>query len=383
MPRALLPGPGPPPLLSPAPVHTGAVRRSSRSVLTRAAVALALVGSAASALAASPAAEKRVVRGSDGYLFIAQDWSVPCQHAGEARATVDRMAGFVAAVQKSGRDATVLLAPDKATLRTGNLPKDVPLRSCGEREKAEVRRQMTDRLGADTLDLRHDLANAGARHQVYWRQDTHWTPTGGVVLARRLLMQLDPVLEQRVTTRPSTYTRRGDLADVLGIPGRESAQGLQLVNPGVTATELERGDQGVGQGSRHTVAVPDSGGTGRVVPGKTLFLGDSTAATAIGQLAPLFEDATYLWPDQDVTPQQLLEKVEAADRVVVLRVERFSAEWRPYDADVVRRAVGGAQPAERPRRVAALTSGPWQHAAPALVGAPGRGRAGAPARPAG
>ena len=84
------------------------MRPSPLRLLPAAALLLAAVGSLAPAAAAPPAAERRVVRGSDGYLFIAQDWSVPCQHAGEAAATASRMAGLVAAVQRSGRDTTVV-----------------------------------------------------------------------------------------------------------------------------------------------------------------------------------------------------------------------------------------------------------------------------------
>ena len=211
----------------------------------------------------------------------------------------------------------------------------MPAKECGLTEKAAVWRAAHDRLGPDLLDLRGPLADAGARWQVYWRQDTHWTGTGGTVYARQLAARLDPALARRLRLQPVEYARRGDLAQVLGIPGTERVQGVRLVNPDVRVVEHERGDAGVGMGSRRFTATPSTSAA-RVVPGRTLFLGDSFDGTVAAQLAPLFEESVFLWPDTDVPAAVLRDRVAAADRVVVMRVERFTSEWRPYDADVVR-----------------------------------------------
>ncbi|MCW2777158.1 MAG: hypothetical protein JWN17_883 [Frankiales bacterium] len=292
------------------------------------------------ASAASPAAEKRVVRGTDGYLFIAQDWSVPCQYRGQSAATADRMAGFVAAVRRSGREARIVLGPDKATLRVGNLPKQVPLKACGQTEKDAVWSAVHQRLGSALVDLRKPLAGAGARWQTYYRQDTHWTPTSGTVYARSVAASFDPVVGRRLRTEPATYTRRGDLANVLGIPGEETVQGLQTVNPGVQVEERAREDQGIGMGSRHFTATPPPDDLGAVVPGKTLFIGDSFDGTVSTQVAPAFADSTFLWPDGETDATALAQRIGDFDRVVVMRVERFSSQWRPYDADVVKALAG-------------------------------------------
>ncbi len=302
-----------------------------------------LVGAASGALAAGD--PSRVVKGSDGYLFIAQDWSVPCQYRGQSARTAARIGAFVDAVQASGRDTTVTLGPDKATVRSGNAPRTAPERDCGQAEKDAVWKALSARVGPDLLDLRRPLAAAGARYQTYWRQDTHWTPTGGTVYAREVAARLDVVLARQLRLAPAEFTRRGDLANVLGIPGTERVSGVTLVNPGVQVTEGPRGHQGVGQGSRHFTATPTAD-TARVVPGRTLFLGDSFDGTVAPQLARLFEDVTFLWPDDKTSAQDLVDAVAAADRVFVERVERFSSQWRPYDDDVVR-----ALRARLPRRL--------------------------------
>ncbi len=316
-----------------------------RRSLSALAVALLLVLGATGSVAASPEAERRVVRGTDNYLFIAQDWSVPCQYRGQASATAGRMGSFADAVRRSGREVRMVLGPDKATIRTGNVPRTVPQKDCGAAEKAAVWTAVQDRLGPTFVDLRRPLAAAGARWQTYWRQDTHWTPTGGTVYARQLVASFDRPLARSLQTQPATWTRRGDLANVLGIPGTERVEGLRLVNPGVEVAELERGDEGLGMGSRHFMATPTVA-TGRVLPGRTLFIGDSMDGTVVAQLAPAFRDTTFLWPDGQTSATALRDRIADFDRVVVMRVERFSAVWRPYDADVLRAL--SALPRRRP-----------------------------------
>lgn len=326
-----------------APGQTGHVRVPLR-LLAALSLALATAAPAAApASAASPAAEKRVVRGSDGYLFLAQDWSVPCQHRGSYADTAGRMAAFVAAVRRSGRDARVVIGPVKSTLRTGNVPREVPQKACGQRERDAVWSAVHDRLGSDLLDLRRPLAGIGSRWQTYYRQDTHWTPTSGTVYARSVASSFDPLVGRRLQTEPATYTRRGDLAQVLGIPGKETVKGLRTVNPGVTVTELERGDPDMGMGSRHFTATPPVDAPGAVVPGTTLFIGDSFDGTVAAQLAPAFADVTFLWPDGETDAQALADRIGDFDRVVVMRVEQFTWQWRPYDADVLRALSGLSQ----------------------------------------
>ena len=202
------------------------LRPSRLRLLTAAALLLAAVGSLAPAAAAPPAAERRVVRGSDGYLFIAQDWSVPCQHAGEA-AAYGVPDGRLWSPPSSAAAATPRswVGPDKATLRTGNVPRTVPAKQCGLAEKAAVWRAAHDRLGPDLLDLRGPLADAGA--------SVAGLLAPGHALDRHRRHRLRPAARgpARPRARPPAApepveVRRaaGDLAQAWGIPGTETGR---------------------------------------------------------------------------------------------------------------------------------------------------------------
>ncbi len=307
--------------------------------MRRTAVVALLVALVAGPAAAAPTAadRKRVVVGTDSYLFIAQDWTVPCQDAGQAAASAGRTGQLTSAIRRSGREVALVVAPDKSTVRSGNVVASrVPGKACADRQKAAL----WSALAKDPalVDLRRPLSSAGSKHQTYWRKDTHWTPTSSGVYAQQLAKRFDPLLPPRLTTQAATYTRTGDLAQVLQQPARETVQGLRLVSPGVTVRELARRDIGVGIDVRTTRAT--AGPLGRVVPGRTVFVGDSMDDVSVEQLAPLFAEAVFVWllPGRPVAP--VVRELADADRVVVETVERFGSRFRMQQPDAVRAVQG-------------------------------------------
>ncbi len=181
--------------------------------LLAAALCAALV-SAGAAAAVTPAQARRVVVGSSGWLFIAQDWTVACQDTGTARWTAGQMARLRAALLATGRDAVVTIVRELPTTRVEGLT--VPVR-------------------------------------------------------------------------------------------RTTASG------------------------------------GRVVPGRTVFVGDSFHDTAVGQLAPLFEEAVFVWTGVGAAYGPAVALLADADRVVVETVERF-APRAPLLSDAAIAAVAALPP---------------------------------------
>ncbi|MCW2607486.1 MAG: hypothetical protein JWO60_2179 [Frankiales bacterium] len=302
---------------------------------TALALAVALTATLTGAAAAAPTAadRKRVVVGTDGYLFIAQDWTVPCEDRGTAAAVGSRLSQLASAVRSSGRDVVLVIAPDKSTIRTGNVVASrVPSKSCADAQKAAL--WAAAKKDPAFLDLRSPLSSAGARSQTYWRKDTHWSPTASGVYGQQLAKRLDPLLPPRLQQQSASYTRTGDLATVLQQPARETITGLKLVNPQTTVRELARRDVGLVNRVRTTTSSPTA--FGRVVPGTTVFVGDSMDDVSVEQLAPLFAKAVFVWvtPGEPVAP--VVKELGAADTVVVESVERFGSRFRMQQPDAVR-----------------------------------------------
>ncbi|MCW2778697.1 MAG: hypothetical protein JWN17_2422 [Frankiales bacterium] len=305
-----------------------------RRTVVVALVAALAAGAAGTAVAAPSAADrKRVVVGTDGYLFIAQDWTVPCADAGTAAAAGTRIGQVASALRSSGRPTTVVIAPDKSTVRTGNVVASrVPSKACAERQKAALWAEAAKDPGF--LDLRKPLSAAGSRYQTYWRKDTHWTPTSSGVYGQQLAKRLDPLLPPRLESTSATYHRRGDLATVLEQPADETVTGTRLVNPSTTTREAAPRDVGLVNDVRTTRTTASS--LGRLVPGRTVFVGDSMDDVSVEQLAPLFAEAVFVWitPGEPLAP--VLTELKGADRVVLESVERFGARSRMQEPDAVR-----------------------------------------------
>ncbi|MCW2778018.1 MAG: hypothetical protein JWN17_1743 [Frankiales bacterium] len=309
----------------------------------------AVVSAGPTSAAPSARDRARVAVGADGYLYIAQDWTVACQDRGQAARVGAAARDLTEALRTSGRQVVVVLGPNKSTTVARHVPAAAPARDCGDAARAAVWRALTTTARSGFLDLRPALATADRQVQTYWRKDTHWTPTGGAVYARQLARRLDPQLAKGLTTRPVTYTRDGDLAQVLQQPSHETVRGLQLVNPGVTVQELPYTDVGTEHPARRTVALAAPGA--RVVPGRTLLIGDSFDSTALEQLAPLFAQTEFLYPGEsgsDIAP--VVRQVEQADTVVIEVVERFAERYRMFDPDAVA-AVQAVPPRDLVRRV--------------------------------
>ncbi len=304
-----------------------------RTLVAAVCAGTAVAAATASHAAAAPDAAKRVVVGSDGYLFIAQDWTVACQDRGKARTTADRVAALASALQASGRPATVLVAPDKSSIMTKQVPARVPDGACGKAERAALWTALGEHGGPSFLDVRPAVAELSGKQQTYWRKDTHWTPTAGTAYASELARRIDPLTQLRLTTKAATYTRTGDLASVLGRPAGETVRGLQTVNPLVTVRELAPTKVGLTNPVRHTRATAALGG--RVIPGRTVIVGDSMDDVVVEQLAPLFADAVFVWVLEQDPVGPVMAQVRGGDRVVVEAVERLAQRSRVLKPDAV------------------------------------------------
>lgn len=306
------------------------MRRSRAVVGVALALVCAALGTTAGA-AAGPKTSTRVVVGSDGYLFSAQDWTVPCQDAPTAVQTARLLVELGDGLRDSGRHAVVTVGPDKSTVMTSHVPAAVPARECHASQHSAFWGTATS--SPQFLDLRRPLQQAGQRTQVYYRKDTHWSHDGDAVYARALAQRFDPVLALALRTRTTTGTVRGDLASVLGLPAHETVQGQSVLNPRVAVQELPQRSIGLVVPVRTFRATAALGG--RVLPGRTVFVGDSFTAVALHQLAQLSQETVFVWTDNSAPLQPMLDEMATGDRVVIEVVERLSTRFRMFRPDVV------------------------------------------------
>ncbi len=307
--------------------------RRSRRAVAAALLCTVVTGAAASAAAPSAAARKRVVVGSDGYLFSSQDWTVPCQDAATAGATAQLLVDLGAALEKGGRGPVLLLGPDKSTIMTGNLPKTgIPDAACHAAvDQAFWKKASSTRA---FLDLRAPLKKAASSGQVYYRKDTHFSHGGDTVYTISLLRRLDPLLALAQGRVVKAGTVRGDLATVLGLPAGETVSAPTVLNPGVVVTELPERKVGLIVPVKSFTATPTAA-TGRVLPGRTVFVGDSFTAVDMYQLSQLSAETVFVWTDSTAPLQPMLDEIAQGDRVVVEVVERFATRFRMFRQDVV------------------------------------------------
>ena len=250
----------------------------------------------------------KVLIGRNGWLYflgedaraIDRDWrgvhpydpEVPRQVAAEFRRRHDWLA-------QRGIAYVVMVVPDKATIYPEHLPRWVRQVDPSTR---------LDRLYAAlaahpevaVLDLRPALVAAKARQRVYFRTDSHWNYAGATVayavLMRALAAQrpgLAAVPAEVPPFVPGQDTTSGDLAQMLGLPGR-------FVEDDVAPLAKVLANAPARCARRLPVASPDASGTEREVyectgSGPTaLLLRDSMGIALVPPLAENFSRLTVL-----------------------------------------------------------------------------------------
>ncbi len=106
------------------------------------------------------------------------------------------------------------------------------------------------------------------------------------------------------------------------------------VNPGVVVQELPERNIGLTVPVKSFVATAAGAGAA-VLPGRTVFVGDSFTAVALGQLSQLSAETVFIWTDSKAPLQPMLDEIAQGDRVVVEVVERFATRFRMFRPDVV------------------------------------------------
>lgn len=286
-------------------------------------------------------ASGKVVRGKDGYLYLGEDFTKACGGNAAFEKSLSSFLKLAEIIERSGRNAVFTLGPNKSSVVSENLPNAVPTGACAQRAIAHQNAVLDKFQHPEWVGVRSRLAAAqAAGQQPYARTDTHWTTGGGAIFATALAEHFGPGLANRITTKPVTITKTGDLTALLGLASTEAQPSAEL-STGATVTPDPRFAQydpmKILYGKEHWTTSPATG----LVPGKSLILGDSFVYSTLGNLRPLFADGTFLWSGH-VSLADILSHMKASDTVVIELVQRSVRPSHMYASAAFHQKVAAA-----------------------------------------
>ena len=263
----------------------------------------------------------RVVRGDDGFLFLADAVDNACAPHLPPAETADHLDALAAAIDDSGRRVLTMVAPDKSSVHPDLLPADLEKRACFDAYTDELWDDMASGDISGYLDLRAELVGSSAesREPLYLRKDSHWDSAGAIVGIKSAIERLQPGLWNDDEVRfDGLVDYTGDLTGLLGNPQIDQAPLYSVVRPDVVPVSTEVIDNLEGGFNRRFV---NSAPPGRLIPGRTLLFLDSFGLVALPNIVPFFEDLTIV-RFVDYEPAKFSALIEQADTVWMLCVER-------------------------------------------------------------
>ncbi len=268
----------------------------------------------------------RVIRGADGFLFLADAIDVACAPNGTVEESVANLARLASIIDASGRSIVTMVAPDKSSVHPELLPADLAKRACFDAFTSSLWQQLNETNIPGFFDLRAALTqqSANSREPLYLRKDSHWDSAGSLVAVEHAVDHFNPGLWDPTEVSFNGLTDyTGDLTGMQGTPELDQAPMYSIVRPGVTLESTEVIDDIEGGFNRQFI---NSAPPGRLIPGKSLMFLDSYGLAALPQLQPFFEDLTVMRLI-DYNPDTFAALIEASDNVWFMTVER-SITWR-------------------------------------------------------
>lgn len=303
-----------------------------------------------SALAAS---FPKVIEGRNGWLYLGADATNACAPELTMDTVIARLQRLRAAVERSGRQFVLVVAPNKSTMVPDHLPTDFAGRDCMRGASEEFWRRLGE---VESVDLRPALRQAGEIRgaPVYSPFDTHWTFEGGMSLTQFVAESVTPGISAGWKVAPGkVVSRSADLPPLVGRRETFSLQTYDLAPDGTTVRSRPiednfepSGNTDLREPMRFTRA-PAAG----VVPRKVAMIADSFAQFATPYLGATFADLTLVQVEGvGADPAGMGALFAGSDVLVVEIVERsLVGGASPILAEAVIDAIG-EQLASRPLR---------------------------------
>ena len=265
-------------------------------------------------------ASSRVIKGKDGFLFLADAIDNACAPAVPPETSAQHLSELAGIIDESGRDVLTMVAPDKSSVHP-ELMLAFAKEDCFHDYTESLWQHLDDAGVAGFVNLRVLLSDASAasREPLYLRKDSHWDSAGSLVAVQSAIEHFKPGLwsESEIHYRGlGNYT--GDLTGLQGNPESDEAPIYEVVRPDVTNVSVEVLDDIEGGFNRRFInTAPD----GRLIKGRTVMFVDSFGMVSLPQYVPFFEDLTVIRL-VDFEAQRFADLIQDADRVWVISVER-------------------------------------------------------------
>ena len=266
-------------------------------------------------------ASARVLRGEQGFLFLADAIENACAPAAPPASSAANLAELARIVKASGRDVVTMVAPDKSSVHPELMPQNFGKRECFDQYTAELWSGLDNARIEGFVDLRTALTreSKATREALYLRKDSHWDSAGSLVAVQAMVDRFAPGLWSDDEVHYQGLGRyTGDLTGMQGQAQEDDAPIYSIVRPDVTSVSVEVIDDIEGGSNRRFI---NEAPPGRLIPGHTVMFLDSFGLVALPQIVPFFEDLTIIRL-VDYEPQKFLLAIAGADRVWILCVER-------------------------------------------------------------
>lgn len=268
---------------------------------------------------------RRVIEGSDGWMYLGLDVSNKCQPQQPIDESVRQLAALRDAVEASGRTFMLVVVPDKTTMVPEHLPDTYPGKKCAREASPELWRQLAVQTRA--VDLRPSLQTASdvLNRPLYFPLDSHWTDEGALTMVRQIADRLDEGVSKNWKLRTAgKRTAEADLPRLIGQHGDNHATNYRLLPDGRT----DRTGQHLDDPRRpvHRTSKPIKG----MVDQSILLLGDSFMLPASAYMSAAFADVTQLYYGTiESDPATVISTMVDNDVVVMEMVERNIAQGKP------------------------------------------------------
>jgi len=272
----------------------------------------------------------RVLAGDEGWLYYGADVENLCRPTRAVPEVMERLDRLASAVEASGRQFVLVIAPDKTSAYPDALPDTYVGKDCAQEVREEFWNAVDETPPQGYIDLRERLRAEQDRTEepLYRRTDTHWVPRAAALYALALADRLDPALSAGTDlVETGSAERLGDLGVLIGQPREDEIEEVELRRPGVTpvgrdSLDLPEMPYGAETFTSETTSAP-------LFQPDTLLLGDSFTSASRTMLGQFFARLTLLHNEVAGESPQLVADLMAANDVVVLEVvERTIASGR-------------------------------------------------------